>query len=171
MKDNIIEILRDDKEYYNGVGKNYLSNSDISSLLYNPMQFGKDKEKTPAMVAGSYFHASILEPDKLNNFPIVDASTRTTNIYKEALVLYNTDMLLLKKEAEDIDRMVNSLMSNVTFYDMIRDSVNHYEVPAVGEIGGIMWKGKADIVGIEFLIDLKTNGSIVTGKQIGRAHV
>ena len=37
---DIIEKLRDDAEYYGGVGKNYLSNSDISSLLNNPKEFG-----------------------------------------------------------------------------------------------------------------------------------
>ena len=26
---NVIELLRDDQEYYGGVGKQYLSNSDI----------------------------------------------------------------------------------------------------------------------------------------------
>ena len=29
----IVSKLKDDKEYYNGVGKNYLSNSDISTLF------------------------------------------------------------------------------------------------------------------------------------------
>ena len=157
---NIIETLRNDQEYYSGIGKNYLSNSDIGALLYNPMQFGKDKEKTPAMLAGSYFHASILEPEKVKNFVMVDASTRTTNIYKEALATNGVDMLMLKKEADDIDRMVKSLMANLTFYDMIHDTENKYEVPAVGEIGGVQWKGKSDIVGEEILIDLKTTGNL-----------
>jgi hypothetical protein len=75
---NIIETLKDDKEYYSGVGKQYLSNSDIGALLYNPTRFGVPNEKTPAMLAGSYFHTSILEPHKLENFIKVDASTRTT---------------------------------------------------------------------------------------------
>ena len=32
-KKNIIEILKDDNEYYNGIGRQYLSNSDIGTLL------------------------------------------------------------------------------------------------------------------------------------------
>lgn len=160
MANNILETLRNDTEYYSGVGKNYLSNSDISALLYNPMQFGKDKDKTPAMLAGSYFHASILEPEKVVKFPKVEASTRTTNIYKEAIASHGVDMLLLQKEADDVDRMVKALLANFTFYDMIRDAGNEYEVPAVGEIGGVQWKGKSDIVGSELLIDLKTTGNL-----------
>lgn len=160
MANKILETLRDDKEYYTGIGKNYLSNSDIGALLYNPIQFGKDKERTPSMLSGSYFHASILEPEKVVNFHKVEASTRTTNIYKEAIAAHGTDMLLLQKEADDIDRMVKALLANFTFYDMIRDAGNEYEVPAIGEIGGVQWKGKSDIVGQEILIDLKTTGNL-----------
>ena len=37
----VIELLRNDEEYYNGVGKQYRSNSDIYKLLNDPEQFGK----------------------------------------------------------------------------------------------------------------------------------
>ena len=40
MKD-IIKLLQDDREYYDGVGKNYLSNSNIGDLLKNPKNFNK----------------------------------------------------------------------------------------------------------------------------------
>jgi hypothetical protein len=170
MKNNIIETLKDDKEYYSGVGKQYLSNSDIKALLYNPTQYGVPKDKTPAMLAGSYFHASILEPEKLKNFIKVEASTRTTNIYKEALSAHSTDMLLLQKEADECDRMVKALMGNLTFYDLIRDEDNAYEVPAIGDIGGIQWKGKSDIVGSEILIDLKTTTNLDDFKFSARKY-
>lgn len=170
MSNNILETLRDDKEYYTGIGKNYLSNSDIGALLYNPTQFGKDKERTPAMLSGSYFHTFILEPEKLRNFQAVDASTRTTNLYKEALALTGRDMLLLQKEVDDCERMAKALMGNLTFYDMIRDSANTYEVPAIGEIGGVQWKGKSDIVGDEILIDLKTTANLDDFKFSARKY-
>ena len=35
--DKIIEKLRDDEHYYGDFGKKYLSNSDISALLKNPL--------------------------------------------------------------------------------------------------------------------------------------
>ena len=37
---NILETLRDDEQYYGEFGKQYLSNSDIGSLLNNPNEFG-----------------------------------------------------------------------------------------------------------------------------------
>ena len=44
MSDTIIKQLKDDKEYYGGIGKNYLSNSDIGALLSNPKEFGVQKD-------------------------------------------------------------------------------------------------------------------------------
>lgn len=156
----ILEILKSDAEYYSGVGRNYLSNSDIGTLLSDPASFGKPKEKTIAMLQGSYFHTKILEPQKLDSFVFVDASTRTTNKYKDAIADNNYEMLLLNSEKEEIDEMVRSIMGRLDFYDMIREPGNTYEVPAIGQIGGIEWKGKADIVNAEVLVDLKTTTKI-----------
>lgn len=167
---SIIETLKDDAQYYSGIGKQYLSNSDIGALLYNPTQFGVAKDKTPAMLAGSYFHTSILEPHKLENFVKVDASTRTTNIYKEALVAHGTDMLLLQKEADDCDAMVRAVMGNLTFYDIIRDPEAEYEVPGIMEIGGVMWKGKVDIKTPDLIPDLKTTTNIDDFKYSARKY-
>ena len=36
-KEDVIKKLRDDKHYYGDFGKKYLSNSDISTLLTNPL--------------------------------------------------------------------------------------------------------------------------------------
>ena len=39
-----IEKLRDDSEYYGAFGKQYLSNSDIGTLLTNPTEFRKPQD-------------------------------------------------------------------------------------------------------------------------------
>jgi hypothetical protein len=36
-KEKIIEMLREDEHYYGDFGKQYLSNSDIKTLLKNPL--------------------------------------------------------------------------------------------------------------------------------------
>jgi hypothetical protein len=166
----ILEILKSDAEYYSGIGKNYLSNSDIGTLLNDPASFGKPKEKTLAMLQGSYFHTSILEPEKLKNFHIIDASTRSTKIYQEAVMEAQEDMLLLRKEVDELDSMSKALMGNITFFDMIRDPDNKYEVPAIGTIGGLEWKGKADIVGPSLIIDLKTTSKLDDFKYSARKY-
>jgi hypothetical protein len=172
MSNNIIQTLRNDQEYYSGIGKNYLSNSDIGTLLSNPSQFGVAKDKTPAMLQGSYFHASILEPEKVKDYIAVDASTRSTNLYKDALKEHGTDMLLLQKEVDDCERMAQTILSNITFYDMIRDMLNRYEEPAIGEIGGVQWKGKADIDSDSYslVMDLKSTGNLDEFKYSARKY-
>ena len=52
------------------------------------------------------------------------------------------------------------MLGNLDFYDMIKEEDNKYEVPAVKEIYGVKWKGKADIVNKHVLIDLKTTSDI-----------
>jgi hypothetical protein len=70
-KENVIEKLRDDKNYYGDFGKKYLSNSDIKALLTNPLALGKPSEPRPAFLVGGYFHTAILEPDKLKKYRVI----------------------------------------------------------------------------------------------------
>jgi hypothetical protein len=70
-KENVIEKLRDDNNYYGDFGKKYLSNSDISALLTNPLALGKPSEPRPAFLVGGYFHTAILEPDKLKKYRVI----------------------------------------------------------------------------------------------------
>ena len=54
-KEKAIEKLREDEHYYGAFGKKYLSNSDISTLLTNPLALGKASEARPAFLVGGYF--------------------------------------------------------------------------------------------------------------------
>ena len=85
-KADIIEKLRNDEHYYGKFGKQYLSNSDIKTLLEDPLKYGQPTPGSPNLVIGSYFHTAILEPDKLERFKIIDATTRGTKKYKELLI-------------------------------------------------------------------------------------
>lgn len=156
----ILELLKDDKNYYGELGRNYLSNSDIGTLLNNPKMFGKKSEPSLAMLQGSYFHSMCLEPHKAKDFILVDASTRTTNIYKDACKEYNSNFLLLKKEAEEVDEMVTALRENKELSKLVWDNGIKYEVPILGEIQGLMWKGKCDIINGDKIYDLKTTTSL-----------
>jgi len=156
----VLSLLKNDTEYYSGVGKNYLSNSDIGTLLTNPKQFGVSREDNKNFAVGRYFHQLLLEPNKASNVITVDVASRNTKAYKEAIEESSESVLLLSKEAESTQQLTETMMSNIHFYDLIRDEGNQYEVPAIGEIMGHQWKGKADIVGPDVLIDLKTTSDI-----------
>jgi hypothetical protein len=157
---SVIELLKNDNQYYNGIGKQYLSNSDIDALLKNPKEFKVNREDCKAFAEGRYFHQLILEPEKAKSIVTIDASSRNTNIYKEAIQGSNETVILLQKEAEAIEELTRTMTSNLHFYDLIFDDSNEFEVPAVKEIMGHMWKGKADIVGSDLLIDIKTTSDI-----------
>jgi len=162
-----INLLRSDENYYGAEGKKYLSNSDIGSLLKDPFTFRKDKPKTVPMVEGSYFHTALLEPEKLVNFQFVDASTRSTNKYKEAS---GGDILLLESERAELDRMVDTIQGNIEFFDMVYAEGAKFEEPAIGEIKSTMWKGKADVLTADYIVDLKTTSNIDDFKWSARKY-
>jgi hypothetical protein len=97
---SVIELLKNDNQYYNGIGKQYLSNSDIDALLKNPKEFKVNREDCKAFAEGRYFHQLILEPEKAKIIVTIDASSRNTNIYKEAIQGSSETVMLLQKEAE-----------------------------------------------------------------------
>ena len=167
---NIIEELRKDSSYYGDYGSKFLSNSTIGTLLSNPKQFGVKQPPTVPMLRGSYFHTAILEPHKLSDFEIVEASSRNTNIYKDAVSNSSSEILLLKNEVEDVDEMVKTIKSNFYFYENIYREGNIYEEPAVGELFGLPFKGKADIVCEDILIDIKTTSGIKDFKWSARKY-
>ena len=160
VNNQVLELLKDDQEYYKGVGKKYLSNSDIGTLLNNPKLFGKERDDSKAFMEGRYFHQLILEPEKAKELMFVDASTRTTKIYKDFCEEHKLDFCLLQKEKEEMESLVKVMKANISFYEEIYREGNKFEIPAVAEIQGMMWKGKADIVTDEIIIDLKTTSDI-----------
>jgi hypothetical protein len=165
-----IELLKDDFEYYNGLGKEFLSNSDIGTLLTNPKNFGKPREDNKSFMEGRYFHQLMIEPDKAKDVKFVDVSTRNTKEYKNFCETNNLPFCMLKKEVEEVEHLVSLMKGNITFYDEIYQEGNQFELPSVGEIQGMMWKGKADIVTADCIIDLKTTSDINKFKWSAKAY-
>ena len=56
MSAEVIKKLSQDEHYYGDLGKKYLSNSDISTLLSNPTEFGKDRPDNLNFVKLSLIH-------------------------------------------------------------------------------------------------------------------
>jgi hypothetical protein len=167
---DIIEQLRDDNNYYGVLGKQYLSNSDIGTLLNNPQSYGKSRPDSKNLLEGRYFHQLLIEPEKAQVIPFVDVTTRTTKEYKNYCEENNLEMCMLKKEKEDIERLVSVMKRNITFYDEIYREGNLFETPAITEIAGLKWKGKADILTNDSIIDLKTTADIQKFKYSARSY-
>lgn len=161
-KEEIIDKLRIDEHYYGEFGQQYLSNSNIQTLLKNPLDLHKPMKSNPNFIIGGYFHTAILEPDKIKNFKIIESTSRNTKNYKE---ISGGELCLLQHEVDMIEELVQKLMDNDVCRGLILPHQDHkvtYEEPAIGEISGQMWKGKADILNHEeqLIIDLKTTSDL-----------
>jgi len=155
----VIEKLRDDNHYYGDFGKQYLSNSDIGTLLNNPLALGKQSEQRPAFLVGGYFHTAILEPDKIKKFKVIESTTRNTKAYKE---MSGGELCLLQHEVDKIEKLTETMLSNKICFDLIRNKTNEYEKPAITKLADQLWKGKADIINHEekLVVDLKTTADL-----------
>ena len=163
-KEEIIEKLREDEHYYGDFGKQYRSNSDISTLLNNPLALGEQSKPSPAFLVGGYFHTAILEPNKLKKYKVIQSTTRNTKAYKE---LSGGELCLLQHEVDKIEIMTEKIMENDICRGLIRGIDVEYEKPNITELEGLLWKGKADIVNHDekLIIDLKTTKDINSFKR------
>ena len=155
----IIDKLRDDEHYYGDFGKQYLSNSDIKTLLSNPLSLRKPVKNNPYFLIGGYFHTAILEPDKLKNFKIIESSSRNTKKYKE---ISEGEVCLLEHEVDQVEALVQLVMENDVCRDLIHGKNCKFEEPQITELFNQLWKGKADIVNHDekLIVDLKTTSDL-----------
>jgi hypothetical protein len=162
-KEKILQKLKIDEDYYGEFGNQFLSNSHVGRLLKDPLNAFEPSKPSPAFLIGGYFHTCILEPDKLEKFKVVKASTRNTKAYKDVA---GGELCLLEREVDMIELMRDKVMSNDICRDLILGSdferTVDYEVPMITELFGNKWKGKADIVNHDekLIIDLKTTADI-----------
>ena len=159
----VVELLRNDAEYYDGVGRQYRSNSDIYKLLNDPEQFGKPTEQNINFVIGGYIHTAILEPDKLGaNYPVSEGSSRVTKIYKEDVANNDGKMMITRKEVNKCNEMINKIKNNSVCRSLLEGNEVIYEEPGIKNINNTWWKGKADCINKDqgLLVDIKTTGDI-----------
>ena len=155
----IIDKLRDDEHYYGEFGQQYLSNSDIKTLLSNPLSLRKPVKNNPYFLIGGYFHTAILEPDKLKKFKIIPTSSRNTKKYKE---ISEGEVCLLEHEVDQVEALVQLVMENDVCRDLIHGKNCKFEEPQITELFNQLWKGKADIVNHDekLIVDLKTTSDL-----------
>ena len=82
-KSVILKELSNDEKYYGEYGKQFLSNSDIDTLINNPAGFLDTRQDSINLMYGRAFHELVMfGTTQYDNY--VEASTRNTKIYKEA---------------------------------------------------------------------------------------
>lgn len=156
-KQELLSNMMDDDFYYEYLGSNVLSSSSCTKLLDSPIKYQNSLNKRSgdnhqALRDGWLFHCKILEPEKWKDLHFVDVASKNSKVYKEALVKH--DKVFTYKEqwmAEDLSEIV---LGNSKCLDMLRRA--RTEVPAIGEIFGIPFRAKADVLGGDYIMDLKT---------------
>jgi len=159
MKDltrqEILDKLKIDEHYYGEFGRQFRSNSDISTLLTNPLALFKSQKPNINFLVGGYFHTAILEPE---------STTRNTKAYRE---ISGGEMCLLQHEVDKLELLIDTMQSNDFCSGLINGIDVDYEQPGICEIEGMWWKGKADIVNHDekLIIDLKTTADVTKFKS------
>lgn len=158
----ILTQMYSDEFYYGHLGKYALSSSSLKMLLKSPKtyrnvtQYGS--EDTQALSEGRLAHLMILEPHKLDNMIFVDASTKNTNIYKDAKKKH--EQVYLVKERKAAERLADAVLRNEAALRLI--SKSEFEVPAIQMIEGLPFRGKADILKEDTIIDFKSSADCST---------
>lgn len=162
-KEELEDKAKDDSFYYGYLGKNALSSSSIKSLLDSPQEYlrsiaGKS-EDIDAFKFGRLIHEQILEPEVDYNWNIVEAKDKRSKAWKDAVKedLPNT---ILKRDWNKCKMVSDSVLANDYAYSTLNGLSK--EVPIIGEIDGIPFRGKADAIDLDnkVIVDLKTTGDI-----------
>ena len=157
-KEEIITQMYDDDFYYNFLGKNALSSSSLKTLLKSPktyrniLNYGDPNSDSPALAAGKLVHWMVLESHKIDKLHFVDVTTKNTKVYKEAKAKYGE--VFLTKERSAAERLTDAVLRNEAALKLLNNS--EFEVPEIQMIEGLAFRGKADIIQGDTIIDLKT---------------
>lgn len=139
-----------------------ISKSGLDQIAKSPAHYKLYKDYPPdstdAMDFGTAFHSYLLEPELFEkNFVVVEASTKTTKIYTNAVAENPDKMVLLAKEKVILDGMKRSFESNPTVNKVIGHSLIERSIFWTDPITGVECRCRPDIIfDGDILIDLKT---------------
>ena len=159
-KDTLIDLLREDEFYYGYMAKAALSSSSIKMLHQSPKKYrfvtDYGSPESQPLRDGYLFHTAILEPSVFSDQIFVDVQSKNTKKYKEALAEHGK--VFTQKEKRDAERLADAFLRNEQALRLLDNS--EFEVPACGMIGGYPFRGKADVLGKNKIVDLKTTTDI-----------
>ena len=166
QKEEILAEMYDDNFYYGHLGKHALSSSSLKMILKSPKtyrnvtKYGDPNSDSPALAQGKLVHWLILEPHKVDELHFIEASTKGTKVYKEAKAQYGE--VFLNKERSQAERVADAVLRNEAALKLLNKS--EFEIPAIEMMEGLPFRGKADIIQGDTIIDLKTSADLSTFK-------
>ena len=162
-RDELLEQMWDDDFYYRELDTDkVLSSSSVKSLFTSPKRFFNKQKKTvynqSALITGHIVHTMVLEPERLQEkYDLVEVKSRKTKTFEEAQ-RSSLREVILKDEYDTAERVANAVISNPSASDLLVNG--RAEVPALDTISGIPFRGKADYLCDDLIVDLKTSSNI-----------
>lgn len=157
---DIIEKMYDDEFYYGYLGSNALSSSSAKKLLQSPKAYLKSlniNSDAQPLRDGRLVHLSVLEPHKVKDLTIVDGS-KATKAFKEAVLELGSANVYTRSEFNNANRIADSVLKCSEVTNLLKGA--EFEVPQASMIEGLPFRGKADVLNGNIIIDLKTTGDI-----------
>jgi hypothetical protein len=155
----LLERMEDDSFYYGELNKLALSSSSLKQLLSSPktykfsLQYGSGESQ--ALRDGWLFHTAILEPEVFAAQTFIDVQSKNTKKFKEAKA--ENPRVFTAKERSDADRLVDAFYRNEHAKELITKA--EFEIPAIDNVLDFPFRGKADVLATNRIVDLKTSSS------------
>ena len=106
---------------------------------------------------GRLVHLSVLEPHKVNDLTIIDGS-KATKAFKQAVLDLGSANVYTRSEFNNANRIANAVLKCSEVTSLLQGA--EFEVPQAKMIDGLPFRGKADILKDNVIIDLKTTSDI-----------
>ena len=163
--DEILKQMDDDSFYYGYLGQNALSSSSAKDLYKSPKTyFNKTKEvnsDAPPLREGRLIHTVVLEEEKLHDkYVFSDMGSRRTKTFAEAQDYAKATgrEAMLTSELNKANELCNAIRFNSHANELFTGGTA--ETPAIGQLYGLPFRGKADYLKDGHLIDLKTTAKL-----------
>lgn len=159
-KERLLKKMDNDEFYYGELSKIALSSSAIKLLHESPKKYHYVSKygsaSSQGLRDGWLLHCLLLEPEKFGEQVFVDVQSKNTKAYKLAVEEHGT--VYTQKEKRDAERLADAILKNENSLRLLQDC--DYEVPVIGEVMGMPFRGKADILSENRICDIKTTSDI-----------
>ena len=159
-KAELLKRMDDDNFYYGELNELALSSSSLKLLLSSPktykfsLEYGSSDSQ--ALRDGWLFHTAILEPEVFSAQEFVEVQSKNTKKFRDAKA--NNPRVFTAKERGDAERLVDAFYRNEYAKQLITKA--DFEVPAIDNVLGYPFRGKADVLATDRIVDLKTTTNI-----------
>ena len=160
-KAELLKRMEDDTFYYGELNTLALSSSSLKQLLSSPKTYKFSLEygsgESQALRDGWLFHTAILEPEVFAAQTFIEVQSKNTKKFRDAKA--ENPRVFTAKERSDANRLVDAFFRNEHAKELITKA--EFEIPAIDTILGFAFRGKADVLADNRIVDLKTTSSSV----------